>query len=447
MSNLPPVRPGVNAAIEDAPSDGIDGGAFASGETASIAPPGDYPPLAQGLIAFAFLMVAEFFYSWAWNSVDVLRPYIRETLGLTLTQAGSGYSAQGAGALLGAIVMGQLADRFGRRRMLAVVMIGYGLSLIAGTFVTSYVTYLAERFVLGLFMGGIFPIVVGIYVGLFASNVRGRLASLINAIFGAAITILGVTSGLVGGDWKWLLWIGGVPPILLAGLAFLLIPNSADVSIHKDKANASGASKAPVLDLFAPGVRWQTLALAALMGLNFFGYQAFSGWLTTYLRDVRQLSPVILGDLVAWQFAANIIGGFFWGWAGDRFGRRFNALGFIGAAIAILVYLNLGTNVVALGLVGALYGFMLSSSVVWGPWLTELYPPHLKSTAASIFNWGRIVSFFAPLVTGSLASGFGLGATMGLASVTFIIAGAIWLALPETHADPLLPGRKVRPAS
>jgi hypothetical protein len=30
-------------------------------------------------------------------------------------------------------------------------------------------------------------------------------------------------------------------------------------------------------------VRRQTLTLAAMTGLNFFGYAAFSGWLTTYL--------------------------------------------------------------------------------------------------------------------------------------------------------------------
>lgn len=445
MKPAQPPIPDPTDTIDQALAVGTDGGALlfddaALPPTGPASQEGHYPPLSRGIVAFAFLMVAEFFYSWAWNSVDVLRPYIRESLGLTLTEAGSGYSAQGAGALIGAVVMGQLADRFGRRKMLAVVMIGYGLTLAAGTLVTSYAAYLADRFVLGLFMGGIFPIVVGIYVGLFASNVAGRLASLINAIFGCAVTLLGVASGAVGGDWKWLLWIGGVPPVLLAGFAFVLIPKTADA-----RGPASGSKvRAPVLDLFARDVRTQTLALAALMGLNFFGYQAFSGWLTTYLRDVRHLTPTILGDLVAWQFAANILGGFFWGWAGDKFGRRFNALGFLGAALAIVVYLNLGANVVVLGSVGALYGFMLSSSVVWGPWLTELYPPHLKSTAASIFNWGRIVSFFAPLVTGSLASSFGLGATMGVASVTFVIAGLIWLALPETHANPLLPGRRVK---
>ena len=51
-------------------------------------------------------MIAEFFYGWSWNTVDVLRPQIRESLGLTLTRAGSAYTAQSLGALVGAIFLG-----------------------------------------------------------------------------------------------------------------------------------------------------------------------------------------------------------------------------------------------------------------------------------------------------------------------------------------------------
>jgi MFS family permease len=382
---------------------------------------------ARRCAAFAFVLLAEFFYGWAWNTVDVLRPFLRDSLGLSLTQAGSAYSAQGAGALIGAVVIGQLADRLGRRNMLVVIMVGYGLMLLAGALVASYPQLLLQRFILGLFLGGSFPVVVGIYVGLFHANVRGRLASGINLTFSSSIALLGIALGHLGNhDWRVLLWLGGVPPVLLAGLAYLVVPESSRVT--------SQASRFPVRELFAPSVRRRTLLLASLTGLNFFAYQAFSGWLTIYLHDVRHLPPDVTGQLVAALFTGNMIGGFVWGWASDRLGRRFGSWGFALAAVAIVTYLLVPTIPPLLMVVGFVYGFSFSSSVVWGPWLAELYPPHLKSTAASIFNWGRLISFFSPLVTGALASAFGLQVAMLAASVAFLIAALIWRSLPETLA-------------
>ena len=384
-------------------------------------------PLARRLIAFGFLMIAEFFYGWAWNTVDVLRPFLRQSLALSLTRAGSAYSAQGAGALIGAICIGQLADRLGRRTMLMVVMLGYGLLLIAAAAVGNYPELLLQRFMLGLFLGGSFPVVVGIYVELFQPSVRGKLASAINATFSSSIIVLGFAFGHLGHhNWRLLLWLGGLPPLLLAGLTYAVIPEPKRRLIMK-----TSSTKIPIAELFAASLRRQTLLLAALTGLNFFSYQAFSGWLTTYLQGEHVLSMQEIGHLISFQFAGNILGGFFWGWAGDRYGRRFGAWGFLlaGSAVAAILTMHLFALLVCLGFT---YGFCLSASVTWGPWLTELYPPHLKSTASSIFNWGRLVSFFAPLITGSAAMHFGLRLSMFASCLTFYGAAFIWRHLPET---------------
>ena len=372
---------------------------------------------------FAFLLAAEFFYSWAWNPVDILRPYLRESLGLSLTQAGSAYSAQGAGALAGAMLIGQLADRLGRRNMLVTVMLGYGSLLLVGVYVSGYGELLLQRFSLGLFLGGSFPVVVGIYVGLFEPGMRGRLASMISA----AIITQGFAFGhLSGYDWRVLLWLGGLPSILLAFFAHGVVPAGVR------RTPVKGTVRLPISELFAPAIRRQTLLLASLTGLNFFAYQAFSGWLTTYLKDVRHLPAPVIGKLLSGQFSGNLLGCLFWGWVGDRFGRRASAVGFFVAAAAIAVFLGVPAGPLLLVATGTIYGFCLSASVVWGPWLAELYPEHLRSTAASIFNWGRLISFFAPLVTGAMAGVFGLRLSMFSSSLAFCIAGAIWLSLPET---------------
>jgi MFS family permease len=374
---------------------------------------------------FALLLACEFLYGWAWNTVDVLRPLLRASLHLSLLQAGSSYSAQGAGALVGAIMAGQLADRFSRRHVLALMVSGYGAALLAGIAVGSYPALLAQRFSLGFFAGGYFPVSVAIYVTLFPTRLCGRLAGTLNVAFSGSIILLGLAMGLVtGGDWHALLWLGGVPALALAACITLIIPATP--------RPAARGRALPMAELFSPGLRRQTLMLAAMTGLNFFGYQAFSGWLTTYLTEVRGLSPAVAGNLLAWQFAGNICGGFLWGWAADRFGRRFNAIGFFIAAAAIAVFLTVPMSLPVLRANGFLYGATLCSSVIWGPWMAELYPPHLRSTAASIFNWGRIISFFAPLVTAWIAGSLGLAAAMLSASLSFSLAAILWLLQRET---------------
>jgi len=387
------------------------------------------PGLARQVAIFALLMVCEFLYGWAWNTVDVLRPFIRASLNLSLVAAGSAYSAQGSGALVGAVVIGQLADRFGRRRMFPLLVAGYGAMLIAGAAVGTYPELLLQRFALGLFTGASFPVGVGIYVNLFRPTVRGRLASLLNACFSLAIVALGFAMGLVGpGNWRVLLWAGGIPPLLLAMVGYVLIPAGSAIDI----ATRKGGAALPIRELFAPAVRRQTLALAAMTGLNFFGYAAFSGWLTTYLTGERHLSAAMAGQLVAWQFTGNIAGGFLWGWAADRYGRRFNAIGFFIAAAAIAGYLLAPSDALVLKLLGLVYGASLCSSVIWGAWMAELYPPHLQSTAASIFNWGRVISFFAPLITARIAESAGMATAMSTAAVAFTLAALIWLTQRET---------------
>jgi MFS family permease len=277
-------------------------------------------------------------------------------------------------------------------------------------------------------MGGEFPVGVAIYVNLFHARVRGRLAGTLNASFSFSIVMLGLALGLTAThDWRLLLWMGGLPPFLLAPLVFMLVPNRTPQA-----AVRAGPRKLPIGELFLPQFRSQTLLLATMTGLNFFGYQAYSGWLTTYLTSQRGLTPAVAGGLVAWQFAGNILGGFAWGWAADRFGRRFNAIGFLIAAAAIAAFLAAPTNLIVLEAIGFVYGGTLCSSVIWGPWLAELYPAHLRSTAASIFNWGRVISFFAPLITAGIAGRFGLAAAMLSASVSFAVAAWIWLMQRET---------------
>jgi MFS family permease len=118
----------------------------------------------------------------------------------------------------------------------------------------------------------------------------------------------------------------------------------------------------------------------------------------------------------------------------DRVGRRGNAISFIVAAAIIVLYLTIPMDVGMRRIAIFFYGFFVSASVIWGPWLAEMYPTHLRSTAASLFNYGRIVSFAAPPLTAALSVKIGLPTTMAIGAPCFILAAIVWWRLPETLA-------------
>lgn len=389
-------------------------------------------PFNRRIIAFAFVMVFDFFYGWSWNTVDLLRPDIRAAFGLSLADVSLMYTAQSAGALIGAVVIGQLADTLGRRNLLFAIMIGYSLSLAWGAYCSGLNELLAHRFVLGLFLGGVFPVAVSTYTSLFDRNLCGKLAGFYNGTFNGSIVVIGFVVSTFSTDWRSLLQIGAAIPLLLSPLAFLLIPNDRKTVPYGIAEIAPPTGKLPVAELFTPELRRRTLLIALMVGLNFFAYQAFAGWQSTYLQEDLGLTSESAKSLLAWQFTATIIGGFFWGWVADRYGRRTNALGFILAVAMIALYLTYARTEQQLLIIGFIFGLMLPASVVWGPWLAEMYPAHLRSTATSIFNWGRIISLFSPPVTAAVAQNFGLDAAMALGGLSWFLSALVWRVLPET---------------
>lgn len=248
----------------------------------------------------------------------------------------------------------------------------------------------------------------------------------------ACLTFIAGQIIAAGMDWRLLYWLGLVPLAALL-VAVWAIPDDRHILAWGAEPGAQTvALNMPLTEMFLPDVRRKTLLLTAMTGLNFFAYQAFTGWATTYLKDVRKLPADLIGEVLGVQFIAAALGGFAWGMLSDRFGRRTAAWGFVAASALIPIYLFVPLTPVMFVAVGFAYGMMLSASAVWGPWLSELYPPHLRSTAASIFNWGRIVSMLAPIITAALVPYLGMALVMLMGSAAFLLAAAIWLSLPET---------------
>lgn len=393
----------------------------------------DLSPYRRWLM-FAAIMAPYVFYAFCWNTENFLRPYMAEALELSKPQVSAFYTLQALGALIGAVVLSHVADRHSRRNTLVLVSIGFGVAALGVNFVHDYPTALLQRFVMGFFLGGVFGCAVSLYVGMFRPAMRGLLAGIVQLTYNGGDALLSWFGRHYDStNWQVVLQIGGVGAICAGVLTLLVLPpDRMLIPWGGAEVRLGGGRRFVITELFTAG-RWRlTARLALLCGLNFFAFQAFNGWVTTYLREVRFYSPDTIGKLMTALHVGSMIGALFWGVMADRFGRRTNALGFALAALLIAVYINVPPTPVLYGAAGFAYGFCLVAMGIWGPYFAELYPEHLRATAASIFNWGRIVSMFGALLTGWIAQQFGLQTIMYVGSATFAVAAALWLSLPET---------------
>jgi DHA1 family multidrug resistance protein-like MFS transporter len=110
--------------------------------------------------------------------------------------AGFAFSVTGVADLIASPFLGKRSDVLGYRRVLLISLMGAALASLPQAFVTSYWGFLAARFGLGMFVGGILPTANALVGRLVARADRGTVYGLT-----ASATFLGSFSGpLVAGS-------------------------------------------------------------------------------------------------------------------------------------------------------------------------------------------------------------------------------------------------------
>jgi MFS family permease len=128
------------------------------------------------------------------------------------------------------------------------------------------------------------------------------------------------------------------------------------------------------------------------------------------------------------------------GWLADRWGRKPTYITFqICAALMIWIYFQISSPVM-LVLLGSVLGFFVNGMMGgYGALLAEHYKTSARSTAENIiFNTGRFVGGFAPLIIGFFALNNSLSVVLGFLSCVYGLAALSMLFLvPETKGKEL----------
>ncbi|GIA58726.1 sugar transporter family protein [Vibrio cholerae] len=414
-------------------------------------------PMIQRVAAYLAILVGYFFYCYNFVIIDYVRPYIVEAYdGISLSDTAQFYTWQSVGALIGALSCAWFAGRFGKKYTLITITALNGGATIVNMMFTDYATWAAMRFIIGLSLGGYFTVAVSLMIGLFTPTVRGKLTAFASSMFSVALMVMGAYAAFISSidaPWESLMWVGGIPPLAAAFAMVFVLPSDKNVIAYGEEDSSANtgqntpAKKGSWGEMLSKPYRLLTITCLLLAGLNFYGFQFFSGFVTTYLKEVRQFDGATIGVIFSISAFGSLFGAWVWGAVADKFGRKVNAFGFILAGIMASIFFIAPSDLMIgslnmLAILGLIYNFGLSSSAVWGGYFSELFPAHLLSYGAALFHGGRIIGMWAPMVLIFIKERTDLQTAMWGSPIVWIVAGLLWLSLPETLKGGLFDKRK-----
>ena len=369
------------------------------------------------------------------QSMGVAAPRMGPDLGLSHAQMGPLFSASVLGLLIGAIVIGRMADRLGRKWTLVVSLGTFGAFSAATALVPGFTPLLIVRFLAGLGLGGAMPNLIALSAEALAAegvgvDRRTRLVTMITAgmPFGGALA--GVAAILC--SWRGIFFVGAAVPLALAPLMVVGLPRSRALETSRHAVSTGSTRIEPWRRLFGKGRLATTLLLWAATFCALLSLYMLINWLPILMRakgvSPRDASLVSIffnlgGALSAFVLAALME---------QRRRAAKLALWYMGMAGSILLLANAGPDLGSAGGGGFVAGmFIASAALPFYGLAPAYYEVEVRGAGVgAALGVGRSGAIVGPLMAGVLlASGAGAGVVIMALLPLAVAIGAAAMAL------------------
>ena len=374
------------------------------------------------------------FMAYLYDSLDlqilaICMPVIITSLKISLADAGLLASATMIGTALGGILLGWVAENYGRKNAAVISLVEFGLFTLAVYWVDSWAQLMVLRFFQGIGLGGLWGPIVALIAEHWNVEYRARAAGFMLSTF-ALGGILAAVMGrflLAQVGWRWIFVLTGTA--VVAGLLFwLLVPADDTKKIVKQ-------AKIGTSELFQPGITKLTVGCTIAAACQMGGFWGVGAWIPTYLVRVRGLSLQYMSLFSIVIYAGAFIGYMFYAYVADKLGRRKALMiAFLADSIIVPLYVII-PNAVLLFWIGPLMGLSFGGVFgLFGAYFAEVFPEKIRAMGGGFaFNVGRgFGAVVTPFTIGVMAKTYGLGFGIGACSIVFF-AGVVTLYLmPET---------------
>jgi benzoate transport len=362
------------------------------------------------------------------------------SFGISDTQAGFLTTLTLLGAVTGGIVFGILSDRFGRVRVLTWSVLVFAVFTGVSALAQGPIDLGIYRFIAGIGIGGEFGIGMTLAAEAVPPRWRARATSWVGVGFQLGVLAAALLSAPIIAVWGWRgLFVVGAFPAIVAIVLRRTLHESPKFEEQKQEIRSQPVSRSLRLLVADKTTVRITVAMIILTSVQNFGYFGIITWLPRYLGTQLGLG-VTKGSLwTAVTVLGMLVGIVAFGQIADRAGRRpafwiFQA----GAAASVLVYSQL-VDPTALLIGGFVMGLFANGMLGgYGALMAECYPTAARATAQNVlFNIGRGIGGFAPVVMAALAGSHGFGFALALVPVIYVLAAAAMFLVPDRRTAEL----------
>lgn len=368
---------------------------------------------------------------------------ISANLALTPAQSGSLVTWTLIGAVAGGIIFGALSDKYGRVRVLTWTIVLFAVFTGLCAFAQGYWDLLIYRTIAGIGLGGEFGIGMALAAEAWPARHRAKASSYVAlgwqvGVLGAAL-LTPLLLPHIG--WRGMFLVGIFP----AFVAWYLRAKLHEPEIFVKKQTALERQKTSRLEPFRLLIKDKATAkisagIVVLTSVQNFGYYGIMIWMPNFLSKQLGFSLTKSGVWTAVTICGMMFGIWLFGQLADRIGRKPSFLLFqFGAVISIFTYSQMSDPTYML-FAGAVLGMFVNGMMGgYGALMSEAYPTQARATAQNVlFNLGRAVGGFGPIVVGALVSTYSFQLAIAfLASIYIIDMIATIFLIPELKGKQL----------
>lgn len=331
---------------------------------------------------------------------------------------------------LGALPLGVLADRLGRRRLLAAAVLGFSLANLLSGLAPSLAALAVARLLAVCFETLAAGVATALVVEELPAAARGLSVAAITVTAGLGTGLTVVLYPLLAPDWRALYLLGGLG-VLGALALWIFLPES-------ETWRASRHESLSLAVLWRPPWRRRLLLLAGAAALVAVLLEPAT--LLVVLFGSRQLGlrPLAISEVVFLSGILSAPAFLIGGRLSDRAGRRLPGV-LLTAATGLAVAATFSTGLLGYWAGNVAWSVLASASVpVLGAWSGELFPTRARATSESVLAVAAALGGIGGLqLVARLDPRLGLGAAVAVLLAASLAGAGLLLRLPETRGLPL----------